>query len=78
MQVNYKQDIADWLRSEDRMAYVKDGVLHENESIAVVMVESESDLTTLTLEYVNPGAVAFTAGFAQVWQIDTDGVWHEV
>ena len=76
MVVHYNQDVADWMRTEDRSSYIKNGELYENESTGSVMIESESDLTLLTLDYVMPGAIAYTAGFAKVWQIGTDGAWR--
>lgn len=78
MVVHYNQDVADWMRTEDRSSYIKNGELYENESTGSVMIESESDLTLLTLDYVRPGAIAYTPGFAKVWQIGTDGVWREM
>ena len=40
-----------------------------------VMVSSESDLEELNVE---PGTVAYTAGFGNMWQMDAEGTWHAI
>lgn len=57
-------------------AYVDDGVLMVNAPLMLVQVESGSDLTNLT--QCKPGTIAFTAGFATIWQLGTSGTWAEV
>lgn len=42
----------------------------------MIMVESESDLDSLT--NVDVGSIAFTAGYGDVWQFGLDNEWHEV
>lgn len=59
------------------MDYVKDGVLYGGAYVGVVMVESESDLDSLPDTY-QPGSLAFTAGYQQMWQLAADGTWVEI
>lgn len=44
--------------------------------IKSIMITEESDLATLT-EY-NVGTIAFTAGFAKMYQLDADGDWIDI
>ncbi len=50
-----------------------DGALHLNNESRDVMVTSESDLAQL--DGYLPGAVAYTAGFGSMWQLDASGSW---
>lgn len=54
------------------IAFLKDGVLHENVSAVAVEIGAESDLSTLT-GLVEPGSIAFTAGAKNAWQLGVDG-----
>lgn len=53
-----------------------DGVLREDVPCKGVMVTAESDLANLP-DY-QPGTLAFTAGFASMWQKSAAGTWQEV
>ena len=55
---------------------VKDGQLG-NITPVLVMVESESDLTTI-LHQVQPGSIAYLAGFGTLWQLDASETWQGV
>lgn len=56
------------------MYYIKDGELKRTVAESVsIMVESESDLASLTNAHA--GAIAYTAGFANMWQLNSDGEW---
>ena len=57
--------------------YIKDGTIYQNSPLQVVLIESESDLDNLTDLY-EPGTIAYTAGFAGMWQLDSEGNWVEV
>lgn len=56
------------------MYYIKNGKLNNviGQSIQV-MVESASDLEELAEASV--GTIAFTAGFANIWQLNANGEW---
>lgn len=53
-----------------------DGELIREIPCRAVMVTAESDLANLP-DY-QPGTLAFTAGFATMWQKDAEGTWQEV
>ncbi len=55
--------------------YIKDGNI-ENATTIAMMVESESDLDHLT--HLDPGSIAYTAGFQRIWQFSSDGTWVSV
>lgn len=57
----------------DDMDYVQDDKLIIGSKPSSVMVSSENDLTDL--EGYVPGSIAYTAGFADMWQLDSDGNW---
>lgn len=53
--------------------YVQDDKVIVGEKPSSIMVSDENDLDEL--EGYVPGSVAFTAGFAEMWQLDADGNW---
>ena len=55
--------------------YIKSGTLYKGSPILLVMVPAESDLSDLT-DYP-PGTIAYTAGFASMWQLAADGTWAD-
>ena len=57
--------------------YVKNNVLHKQVPADSVMVGSSADLANIKDNY-NPGVVAYTAGFANMWQLVADGEWQEI
>lgn len=68
--------LMDVVTSAGASDYVKDGELHTNVSGLSVMVESQSDLASLT-DYP-PSTIAYTAGFGSMWQLDADGTWQSI
>lgn len=54
--------------------YVKDGVLHVGPDYSGnVQVSAETDLAPISATgYYNPGALAHTAGWGAVWELDAD------
>lgn len=56
--------------------YIKDGVIYKHSPAASVIVTAESDLAQLTNYEV--GTIAYTAGFAKMWQLDASGNWISV
>ena len=58
--------------------YMKDGVVEQGRQVHSILVNSESDLTTLGPYGYEPGCIAHTAGYTQMWQLDTDGEWVEI
>lgn len=64
-------------QTSSEIDYVSDGTLHRGVNAPAVLVTSVADLSQLTDVY-SPGAIAFTAGFQQFWQLGADGEWHEI
>lgn len=58
----------------ENISYLKDGVLHKG-ALMHLMVGSEADLANLP-EDIMPGSVAYTAGYASVWQKTADSTWE--
>lgn len=50
------------------------GELHTGANAPSILVRDENDLKGLPTTYV-PGAMAFTAGFKQMWQLNAAGEW---
>ena len=56
--------------------YVKDGTLYLYDGGKDgFLVESSSDLTDLAAAVPNPGIMAFTDGFAEIWTLGADLTW---
>ena len=53
--------------------YIKDDMLYIGANLRSVLVSSESDLPNLT-DY-EPGTLAFTVGYKDMWQLGLDGSW---
>ena len=66
----------DVVSTKNNLTYVKDGMIYSNISAPSILVESSSDLTLLT--NYPPGSIAYTVGFANMWQKGTDGNWEEI
>lgn len=62
--------------NNNEVDYVKDGVLYKGNVADSVMIESSSDLASLT--DLTPGSIAYTAGFASMWQLSASGTWVEM
>lgn len=62
--------------------YMKNGKAIEgslNTEYSHIMVESESDLQTLTTSgECAPGTIAFTAGYKNMWQRSASGEWVDL
>lgn len=58
------------------MGYTKDGELHKHSSASSIMITGSSELSTLT--GCEPGSVAFTAGFENMWQLNASGQWISI
>lgn len=52
------------------------GNLVKNDDAKMVMVRSKADLDLL--EGYRPGTIAYTAGFKNMWQLDTGGEWQTI
>ena len=61
------------VQSRSETDYVKDGVLFRGSGSASVMVTAQTDLAKITDKA--PGTIAYTAGFANMWQLAADGSW---
>lgn len=61
----------------DLMDYVSGTTLHKQVPSDSVMVTSETDLAKVKDNY-NPGVVAYTAGFAHMWQLSAAGEWVSI
>lgn len=55
---------------------VKGGVLHVSRPPRAVQVESEADL--FFLGELPAGSIAYTAGYAQMWQLSAAGSWEAI
>lgn len=56
--------------------YLKDGKRHRIAEQDAILVSSVSDLDLLG--DVKIGSIAYTAGFAKMWQKDIDGEWVSI
>ena len=66
----------DVVSTKNNLTYVKDGMIYSNISAPSILVESETDLDILG--NYPPGSIAYTVGFANMWQKGTDGNWEEI
>lgn len=64
---------ADVVNARGNEDYIKNGTIHKNASMQLVLVSSSSDLSLLA-SYA-PGTIAHTAGFASMWQKSASGEW---
>ena len=53
--------------------YIKNGKIHKNASTQLVLVTSSGDLSLLAS--YDPGTIAHTAGFGDMWQKSASGEW---
>lgn len=60
-------------RVSGEIDFVKNGMLHVGAESKSILVNTESELAGLT--DCAPGTIAFTAGFADMWQLNTSGNW---
>lgn len=70
---NAEGKYVDVVNSSGNLDYIKNNVIHHNIEMQIVLVNSQSELSALS-DY-DPGSIAFTAGFANMWQKKTDGTW---
>ena len=56
--------------------YVQNGQVVVGASASSVMITAQSDLAQL--DGYTPGSIAYTAGFASMWQLDASGNWVEL
>ena len=57
--------------------YVNNGILHKQVPADSVMVNSSSELASIKDNYT-PGVIAYTAGFADMWQLSASGEWVSI
>ena len=77
IQKSKQGQVADVVQTIGNLDYVdSNGLMHHDEKLSSVMVRSSSDLTSL-IAYP-PGTIAYTAGFAVMWQKSSTGEWIEV
>ena len=69
-----KSDVVNTTGNQD---YIKGGKIYHNAPTASVLVTAQSDLAGLTDLY-ETGTIAYTAGFAKMWQLSAAGSWVEV
>ena len=65
---------SDLVNTTGNMDYLKNGKIYKNAPTASVLVTAESDLEGLTAKY-EPGTIAYTAGFVDMWQLSAAGEW---
>ena len=58
--------------------YIKNGIVEQGRQARMVLVNSENDLEALGPYGYEPGTLAYTAGFAQMWQLSASGEWVSV
>lgn len=57
--------------------YIKGGELIRGDNAHSIMVTSSGDLAELAGKFP-PGSIAYTAGFAAMWQLAADGSWVSI
>ena len=67
--------IVDIVQVKSSGSYMQDGSITTG-STSSIMIDSESDLDTLTDSA--PGTIAYTTGFKKMWKLSTSGSWVEV
>lgn len=65
--------VIDLIHNAGNTDYIKDGVVYKNAPMKTVMVEEYSDTSSLT--GYEPGTIAYTAGFTNMWQLSANGTW---
>lgn len=73
---SYEPYNVDLVYTVDDMEYLKNGEIHRHSAAKSIMVQSESDLSNLV--GYEPGSIAFTAGFAKIWQLDASNNWVQI
>lgn len=68
--------VADIVSDMGNMDYVLNGEVIKDAPTKSVMVTAQSDLASLT--GYEAGTIAYTAGFANMWQLSAAGTWVEV
>lgn len=71
--VDSEKQYIDLVSTQSMTAYVQDGAIVKKSPIAMVLVSSESELDLL--DDFAPGTIAYTAGFAKMWQKAPNGNW---
>lgn len=66
----------DIVSTQGNLDYIKNGTIYKNNAVRSILVTAQSDLASLT-DY-GPGTVAYTAGFASMWQKKADGTWATI
>lgn len=66
----------DVIQDDGSVDFVKDGKLFKNYPGKSVMVADSSDLDYLTS--YTPGTIAYTAGYAHIWQKSTTNEWVSI
>lgn len=68
-----KDGYFDAVRNLGDTDYLQDGEIVKDAPMSLILVGSSSDLSSL--ENYEPGSIAYTAGFAQMWQLSPAGEW---
>ena len=71
-----KNHLADVVHNIGNTDYLKNGEVQTGAPALCVLVTSQSDLDILT-DY-EPGTIAYTAGFANMWQKAANGDWTSI
>ncbi|GEM_PF-4190861 len=71
-----EKKVIDVVQVEDAMSYIKGGEITTDSQMPSIMVESGSDLDLLA--NYPPGTIAFTAGYANIWQKTSANEWVTV
>lgn len=70
----YNVDLVNTASNTD---FLMGGKIYKNSTAHSVLVTAKSDLSSLTAKY-EPGTIAYTAGFGNMWQLDAAGTWNAI
>ena len=70
------EHVVDLVSTAGDTDYIIDGVIYKHSPVASVIVTAEADLATL--DDYEVGTIAYTAGFAKMWQLDASGDWISI
>ena len=78
MLINHKEgSVVDAVQNVGMLDYIdENGDLHVDEKPAAVLIRTGNDLALVSDYPV--GTIAYTAGFAKIWQKGANGTWTEV
>lgn len=73
LKLKKRNEYIDLVNTAANIDYVSGGKIMRNSGARMVLVESQSQLSSLS--NYDPGTIAFTAGFVKMWQKSPGGTW---